>query len=260
VYALLNICKGGDKLPLLRADGREFDCDAVLLDKDGTLLDFKTMWLRWSRYVIEEIITAMPDGIQPGALEQAMGIDLAAWHVDPHGPLAGGTMSGLHNALVQVLRGSGVAEIKARDLVTGVLWRSETAMDWASLTKPLPGLQELLKRLHDHKFKLAVVTADLTARAKISLVSLGLINYFDAVIGADLVDKSKPAPDMALLGCRRLNVKPGRAVVIGDTPKDMLMAKDAGTSGIGVLSGVCLREQLNAAGAHAVIEAVTDLG
>lgn len=246
-------------MPLLRAAGREFDCDAILLDKDGTLLDFKTMWLQWSKYVIEEIITALHNGVQRKDLEHAMGIDLTAWHVDPHGPLAGGAMSGLGKALVQALRNYHVAEANARDLVARVLERSETAMDWGSLARPLPGLQEQLKRLHGNKFKLAVVTADLTQRAKISLVSLGLFKYFDVVIGADLVAKTKPAPDMALLSCRLLNVEPERAVVIGDTPRDIQMAKDAGASGIGVLSGVCIREQLSAAGADAVIKAVTEL-
>lgn len=246
-------------MPLLRAGDREFECDAILLDKDGTLLDFKSMWLEWSRYVIEDIMTAMHDSVKREILEQAMGIDLNAWHVDPQGPLAGGAMSSLREALVQVLRASGIAEDNAHDLVTQVYLRSETNMDWESLTKPLPGLREQLKWLRDNNFRLAVVTADMTERAKISLVSLGLINYFDAVIGADLVEKSKPAPDMVFLSCRLLNVKPGRAVVIGDTPRDIFMAKDAGSGSVGVLSGVCVREQLNAAGADAVIDAVTAL-
>jgi len=246
-------------MPLLRAGGREFDCDAILLDKDGTLLDFKKMWLEWSRYVIEGIMTATHKKIQQGILEQAMGIDLAAWHVDPHGSLAGGTMKGLRESMVQVLREYGMGETMAHGLITEVYKASETVMNWEALTKPLPGLQGLLVRLRANNFKLAVVTADATERAKLSLFSQGLVNYFDAVIGGDLVAKTKPAPDMALLSCRLLNVKPERAVVIGDTPRDILMAKEAGTGGIGVLSGVCVREQLDAAGADAVIEAVTEL-
>ncbi|WP_157872799.1 HAD family hydrolase [Desulfoscipio gibsoniae] len=246
-------------MPLLRAGGREFECDAILLDKDGTLLDFKVMWLAWSRYVIDEIMNGIHYHIKRKVMEMAMGIDLAAWYVDPRGPLAGGTMSGIRKALVKVLLECGMAEANAHDLVTEVYQRSEAAMDWGSLTRPLPGLQGQLKKLRFSNFKLAVVTADITERAKTSLNSLGMINYFDVVIGADLVENSKPAPDMALLSCRLLDVKPERAVVIGDTPRDILMAKDAGAGGIGVLSGVCMREQLYAAGADAVIESVTDL-
>jgi phosphoglycolate phosphatase len=246
-------------MPLLRAGGKEFDCDAILLDKDGTLLDLKIMWLEWCRYVIQGIMTVTQKDIQQVTLEKAMGIDLAAWHVDPYGPLAGGTMDGLRKALVQVLRASGMGEIQAHSLITEVYTATETAVDWAAFTKPLPGLQRLLVKLRAANFKLAVVTADDTERAKLSLFSQGLGNYFDAVIGGDLVAKSKPAPDLALLSCSLLYVEPEQAVVIGDTPRDILMAKHAGAGGIGVLSGVCVREQLDAAGADVVIEAVTEL-
>ncbi|KAF1084468.1 Phosphoglycolate phosphatase [Sporotomaculum syntrophicum] len=246
-------------MPLLMAGDRKFDCDAILLDKDGTLLDFKTMWLEWCRYVIGGIMTAIPYAIEQVILEQAMGIDLTSWHVDPHGALAGGTLSGLRKSLVHVLREYGMGETQAHSLITEVYKASETAVNWEALTKPLPGLQGLLARLRANNFKLAVVSADDTERVKLSLFSLELVNYFDVIIGGDLVANSKPAPDMALLVCRLLNVEPGRAVVIGDSPRDILMAKNAGAGGIGVLSGVCLREQLDAAGADVVVEAVTEL-
>ncbi|SFR08353.1 HAD family hydrolase [Desulfoscipio geothermicus] len=248
-------------MPLLKAGSKEFNCQAVLFDKDGTLLDFKVMWLEWSRYMIDEILAAVNHGVlSREVLEQAMGIDMANWHVDPDGPLAGGTMSGLRSALVMVMRESGMSEETAHDLVTEVSRRSETAMDWESLTRPVPGLKVQLESLRRNGFRLAVVTADVTERAQLSMVSLQLNDFFDVVIGADLVKNSKPAPDMALLACRLLGVAPGQAVVIGDTPRDIQMARDAGAGSIGVLSGVCTREQLAGAGADAVIESVAALG
>ena len=248
-------------MPLLRAGGEEFDCDAILMDKDGTLLDFKSMWLEWCRYVIGGIMSTIPGKFTQVMLEQALGINLTSWHVDPHGPLARGEMSGLRQALVQVLRECGMGETQACGLVIDIFSASQTDVDWEALSKPLPGLNGLLSRLRNDNFKLAVVTADDTERVKLSLASQGLVNYFDYVIGGDLVARSKPAPDMALLGCRLLNVEPERAVIIGDSPQDILMAKEVGAGGgIGVLSGVCLREQLDAAGADVVIEAVTELG
>lgn len=245
-------------MPLLRADGRMFDSDAVLLDKDGTLLDFKVMWLEWSRFIIDEILAALKKGtVTRKTLEEAMGVDLANWHVDPEGPLAGGTMTGLRDALVRVLEQAGVSGKEAHGLVTGVARRSETAVDWSSLARPVPGLQERLASLRRANFKLAVVTADVTERSIISLKSLQLIDYFDVVVGADLVKETKPAPDMALLACSRLGVKPGRAVVVGDTPRDILMARSVGSGSIGVLTGVCTREQLSVA--DAVVNSVSEL-
>jgi len=107
--------EGGLTLPLLRADGIGFDCKAVLFDKDGTLIDFKDMWLEWSRYMLDEVSAAA--GFKNGErdiLERAMGIDLAAWHVDPDGPLAGGSMTGLRESMLQMLQTTGMDEDDAQ--------------------------------------------------------------------------------------------------------------------------------------------------
>lgn len=244
-------------MPLLQAGRKEFNCNAILLDKDGTLIDFKEMWLKWSSYVIDEILVEVKSGVLRGALEKAMGIDLERWYVNPQGSLAGGTMSGLRSALGDVLESAGMVENTAQELITEISQRSEGALDWESLTKPVSGLHRLLDHLKHNGFKLAVVTADITERAKISLTSLQLIDYFDAIIGADLVENTKPAPDMALMACHQLGVKPGQAVIIGDTPRDIYMAKSAGASSVGVLTGVCTKEQL--ADADTVINSVTEL-
>ena len=247
-------------MPLLRADGREFDCQAVLFDKDGTLIDFKTMWLAWSKYMLDEVCAAAElDPKRRGALECAMGIDLAAWHVDPRGPLAGGNMSGLRESMAAMLKTTGMDEEDAGRLVMDMAEQSDGAMDWEGLAAPIPGTHEMLGRLQDRGFKLAVVTADSSVRARISLTALQLIDYFAVVVGADCVQNSKPAPDMALLACRELGIESGLAVVVGDTPRDIVMAREAGSAGIGVLSGVCTREQLTGATADVVINSVAEL-
>lgn len=245
-------------MPLFQAGKKEFDCGAVLLDKDGTLLDFKVMWLEWSRYVINELLAGIGQvNIISNTLEMAMGVDLTGWRVDAEGPLAGGTMTGLRAALEETLVGAGMKSEAAAALVAEAIQRSETEMDWGDLARPVPGLEGKLASLKQKNFKLAVVTADLAERSKITLQTLKLDHYFDAVIGADLVKNTKPFPDMALLACGRLGVAPGNAVVIGDSPRDILMAQNAGSGSIGVLSGVATRVQL--AGADAVIPSVADL-
>ncbi len=245
-------------MPLIRAGEKKFDCNAVLFDKDGTLIDFKVMWLEWSKFMLEEVSAAA--GLKPHekrALEKAMGVDLKSWYVDPCGPLAGGTMSGLRDSMTKVLKGAGLREEEAHRLVLDTANRSEYAMDWEALVSPVPGLHEVLERLKGKGFKLAVVTADFAGRARLSMSTLGLLEFFDTVVGADCVKNSKPAPDMALLACRELGVEPGRAVVVGDTPRDIAMARDAGAAGVGVLSGVSTIEQLK--DADAVIPSVVDL-
>jgi len=247
-------------LPLLRAGGNDFNCQAVLFDKDGTLIDFKYMWLEWSRYVVEQVAAVVGLGsLQRGMLEQSMGIDLAAWYVDPQGPLAGGSMTAVRESMLQMLQTTGLGEYESGAVLRQVLKKAEDAVEWEKLAEPVPGLHELLPKLRERGLKLAVVTADASWRARTSLTALQLIDCFDVVVGADHVEKSKPAPDMALLACRILGVEPGRAVVVGDTPRDIMMAKDAGAGSVGVLSGVSTREQFTAAQADAIIGSVAEL-
>ncbi|MCG8403212.1 MAG: HAD family hydrolase, partial [Firmicutes bacterium] len=157
------------------------------------------------------------------------------------------------------LKTTGMDEEDAGRLVMDMAEQSDGAMDWEGLAAPIPGTHEMLGRLQDRGFKLAVVTADSSVRARISLTALQLIDYFAVVVGADCVQNSKPAPDMALLACRELGIESGLAVVVGDTPRDIVMAREAGSAGIGVLSGVCTREQLTGATADVVINSVAEL-
>ena len=36
----------------------------------------------------------------------------------------------------------------------------------------------------------------------------GLLGYFDQIIGGDMVERSKPEPDIFLEACRRLGTRP----------------------------------------------------
>ena len=247
-------------MPILMAGSKTFDCDALLFDKDGTLLDLKSTWLEWSRFVIEQIIKALqPDVLEPAVLEQAMGIDLAGWQIDPYGALAGGTMHGVRDSLTRVLCTTGVSTSLAKEIITKAYSESTEAMDWGALAQTDPGLAGLLGYLRGRGFKLAVVTADNTMRAETALSALGLTEYFDCITGGDLAEKSKPAPDLALLSTQKLNTQPQRALVIGDSSQDILMAVAAGMYSVGVLSGASLREQLELAGADVVVGSVMDL-
>jgi phosphoglycolate phosphatase len=59
------------------------------------------------------------------------------------------------------------------------------------------------------------------------------------MVCADDGIKAKPAPDMVMAICQRMDVEPCKVMVIGDTVADLQMARSAGAGYvIGVLSGV----------------------
>ena len=59
-----------------------------------------------------------------------------------------------------------------------------------------------------------------------------LYDYFDVVVGGDLIKNSKPAPDIYLTACERLGVKPENAAAIEDSFNGIRAAHAAGMKAI----------------------------
>ncbi|MFX0189027.1 MAG: HAD family hydrolase [Candidatus Hodarchaeota archaeon] len=84
--------------------------------------------------------------------------------------------------------------------------------------EPLPGVIELIRNLKDKKFKLAVGSSGPPENVELLLNSLQVKKYFDAIITADDVSNSKPAPDVFLIAAKRLQINPKNCIVIEDAP------------------------------------------
>jgi len=83
---------------------------------------------------------------------------------------------------------------------------------------------------------------------------------FDAVIVADDVEETKPAPDLVGTAARKLAREPAHCAMLGDTPWDIEAARRAGVSPIAVTSGGHREQALSAAGAVAIYRDVADVG
>lgn len=89
--------------------------------------------------------------------------------------------------------------------------------------------EELLKRLREQKYKLAIVSNGAHLSRVAILNSLGLSHYFDAIVSSGQVGISKPAPEIFLHTSQLLNVKPSECLFIGDHPiNDIQGAKNVG--------------------------------
>ena len=71
------------------------------------------------------------------------------------------------------------------------------------------------------------------------------------------VEATKPDPDLVHAGLAKAGQK--NAVLIGDSPWDCIAAKRAGVKTVAVLTGGFSREELEKAGAVAVLESVEEL-
>jgi len=90
------------------------------------------------------------------------------------------------------------------------------------------GLYVLLDYLKKNGYKLAVASSTSKRGVERNLKSAGVLEYFDAVICGDMVEKSKPEPEIYLKACEALGVEPSEALALEDSRNGLLSAHRAG--------------------------------
>jgi pyrophosphatase PpaX len=127
------------------------------------------------------------------------------------------------------------------------------------MARPYPGIRDVVARVSDAGRPIAIVTS--TTRACLDAVEgeAGIAGLVDVVVCEDdgLPLKPDPAPVRAALG--RLRVPAGRAVMVGDSPWDVLAARAAGVASIAATWGLGPRARLVDAGPDALADSPGDL-
>lgn len=209
---------------------------AILLDKDGVLVDFHRTWKPAIKRAAARVAQlAADDAARQVALAAhllaVVGHDAATDTFLPGSIWAAGTQEELFDAWAAELPSVGREAIAAE--VTAELAAAEPL-------PPVP-LEELIHWLSAARaagWKLAVVTNDLTASARATAQRHGYTHLLDAIIGSDLVARPKPHPDLVHHAARTLALPPQRMVVVGDNVHDGEMARAAGCAAfVGVTSG-----------------------
>jgi len=100
--------------------------------------------------------------------------------------------------------------------------------------KPLPGAINLIKRLADHGFKIALASSAPIENIQLIITSLGISDFFQAIISGRDATEGKPSPQGFLLAAQRLGVKPENCIVIEDAIAGIAAAKRAGMHSLAV--------------------------
>lgn len=79
------------------------------------------------------------------------------------------------------------------------------------------GVIEILKFLKKKNKKIALASSTRKQTVISQLKDADILDYFDAVVCGDMVEKSKPAPDIFLKACEELNIQPEKAYAIEDS-------------------------------------------
>lgn len=104
-------------------------------------------------------------------------------------------------------------------------------------SRPYPGLDDALTRLDEAGYLLAVCTNKMEGLARPLLDGLDLTRRFAAITGGDTFEMRKPDAGHLLGTIEKAGGNPGRAIMVGDSRNDILVARNAGIASIAVPFG-----------------------
>ena len=207
---------------------------ALLFDLDGTLVDS-----------VYQHVLAWREALEEG------GIQLSVWRIHRRIGMSGGL---LVNALARETgKRLGAEEVARLHNLHAAAYRK-----LADQVRPLPGACELLEYLREHKVPHAIATSGKIESAHYALNALG-VGSETVIVTRDMVAHAKPDPDLFLKAAALLGVDILHSFVVGDSVWDLLAARRAQATGIGLLSGGYGEDELESAGAYRVYQDPADL-
>ena len=222
----------------------------VLLDKDGTVLDYARTWVPINR----EIALAAADGDRNLAdtLLLAGGHDPKTDLVTPGSPLAAAGVAGIVKCFESVLGAQTPPDL----LATVKRLFAEGGGKHAVL---IEGAAEVIAELKALGLVVGLATNDSEGGMQASLARVGLRNAFDFLVAADSGYGEKPGPGMAQAFASAMGLKPDVLAAVGDAAHDLEMAAKAGFGlKVGVLSGTGRRVDLEPR-ADLILDSIRDL-
>jgi HAD superfamily hydrolase (TIGR01509 family) len=209
--------------------------DAILFDLDGTLADSA----RDIATAIERALVRVELPVPAGLLALVDGSPLE----EIFSAAAPGAPQGLYPRFAQA-------------------YRSEYDAHRHQGTTLFPGVRDTLDALGAlrPRVRLAVATTKRDAVARELLELLDAAHFFDVIAGtAGTTMAHKPSPDLLLHVCRSLDVSPSRALMVGDTLRDVLAGQRAGMKTAAVTFGMGDTDELLAARPDFVLEEFDEL-
>jgi HAD superfamily hydrolase (TIGR01509 family) len=155
---------------------------------------------------------------------------------------------------------------KEFDDMEGDAIRDAHPKDYAKLARArglrvLPGAKELVKETRHRGLRTVLATSSGESHLKATEEASGLKlrEMFDDLVGADDIERSKPAPDVVAVAVKKLGMSPAECAMVGDTPYDAVSARDAGVVCLGLTCGGHDEETLRHSGARGMWRDPADL-
>ena len=114
----------------------------------------------------------------------------------------------------------------------------------------MPFAPELLSSLYEEGFQIGLASSTFSDLIRKELSRAGLETYFSVVIGGDMIERGKPAPDIFLRACSELGRGPANVYVIEDSENGIRAAHAAGAIPIMVPDMVSPSDEILSMCAH----------
>lgn len=137
-------------------------------------------------------------------------------------------------------------------------FRAHYAVHLNDHTAPYKGIMELLARLKEMHYPMAIVSNKLDSAVK-ELNQRTFADYIPIAIGESEHVRRKPEPDTVYEAIRELGVRKEDCIYVGDSEVDLETAKNSGIPCISVSWGFRDREVLEALHAACIVDSTEEL-
>ncbi len=176
--------------------------DACIFDMDGTLIDSMWMWKDIDIEFLGRKNITIPDNLQKQI--EGMNFLQTAVYFKEH--------FGFEESVEEIMH----------------IWNCMAMDKYRYEVFLKDGAEDFLRYLKLHDVKLGIATSNSGKLAMCSLDSLGITDYFDAIITGNDVEKGKPDPEIYLKCAGTLGISPSKCLVFEDILPGIESAHRAG--------------------------------
>ena len=203
--------------------------ETIIFDKDGTFIDLHYFWGKMTEMRANEVIKyyKLKENIFD-TLCKFLGYDTKA------GKMLSDGITALYSRvkIIEIFtKNLNSLDIKASDTEITNIFDYVSEEFYKSIkkyTKPINDAIEFIKKAHNKKIKLGIVTSDSIKSTQLTLKNYSWGKYFDSVIGRESSEYSKESGIPTKLALDELSADFRTTIMIGDAPMDYISAKNAG--------------------------------
>ena len=204
---------------------------AIIFDKDGTILDFNAFWISVSKGVVNDLIKKFNVNISNKTLLTAIGVfDETS---DPNGVLCKGTYEEIAEIFYNILVNNGVKTTFKEINDFTLLSFNDNAKN-GEIKGTCENIDEVFFKLKSLNVIIALITTDNYFITEKCLKGLKIFKYFDYIYTDDGKITPKPSADAGLNLMEKTGLTKDTILMVGDTITDATFAKNAGFDYIGV--------------------------